>query len=131
MGLEIKKNLLVYFVFIYEICHRRKNLMINLSFLIFSWPQKKVYDSVSTYNILYKNKKHNNIDIRGKYLQFIIRLITNLFLTLKASANFNGKFPKAFQIYRDVPQGCHLLPILFNISISDIFDKFNEIWWDN
>ena len=99
---------------------KEENLRINLPFLPFL-TLKKAYDSVPIYNIL---TKLNNLGIRGKCLQFI----TNLYLTSKARANFNGKLSKEFPIHHSVRQECPLSPILFNIFINDIFDKCKKIW---
>ena len=113
-GFRNKEECISLFVSIREICQRRK-FKDKFTFLAFL-DLKKAYDSVPIYNIL---TKLNYLGIRGKCLQFI----TNLYLTSKARANFNGKLSKEFPIHRGVRQGCPLSPILFNIFINDIFDK--------
>jgi len=98
-GFRNNEEYISLFVSIREI-RQRKKFNDQFIFLVFL-DLKKAYDSVPIYNI---HAKHNNIDICGKCFQFI----TNIYLTLKAH------------------RGCSLSPILFNIFINDIFDKYKR-----
>jgi len=80
---------------------------------------KKVYDSVPIYNVL---MKIHHLGIRGKCYKFI----ENVYLSSKACVRVNGQLSKSFSIKKGVRQGCPLTPILFNLFINGIFNKYDK-----
>jgi hypothetical protein len=58
----------------------------------------------------------------GKCYEFL----TNLYITSKARAVFNGQLSEEFPIHRGVRQGCPLSSILFNIFINNVLDNCNN-----
>jgi len=114
LDLERKRDILVSYTSIIEICQRRQFLNKNtyLSFL----DLKKAYDSVPIYDILWKI---NHLGIRGKFLIFL----ENLYLSSKSSVTINRQNSVSFlSKKKGVLQGCSISPILFNLFIHDIFD---------
>jgi len=119
LDLERKRDILVSYTSIIEICQRRQFLNKNtyLSFL----DLKKAYDSVPIYDILWKI---NHLGIRGKFLIFL----ENLYLSSKSSVTINWQnlffisIKKKKKKKKGVLQECSISTILFNLFIHDIFD---------
>ena len=98
-----------------KVCHQEGNHIYSC-FVDF----KKAFDSVPRDLLLKKLLKSG---ITGK----VFNIIRHIYTTDKACVKLGNSLSEFFQLSLGVRQGCILSPLLFNIFISDLAKKFEEM----